>query len=307
MGRERKALGKRVVHGISEGVNFSVLILLLLLLCFGIYALWDSALLYSEASHNHYKEYKPAHDRRRFEDYVKVNKDVIGWIELYGTGCDYPIVQGKDNIYYLNHTADGRFQASGSLYLDYRNQSNFQDYNNIIYGHHMDQHMMLGDLSLFLSQDYFQKHQYGKIYANHHWWGLDIYALLETDANNTLIYHPGITSLTQKQTYQSYIQEKARYIRSMSISEDDHLVLLSTCEGDITNGRMILVCKMTNKIHKNPFIHKSFNLFDHYGLLEELKRCPLLVLAIVNLLFLLCILFLYNRYLSYKRKVELEK
>lgn len=307
MGRERKALGKRVVHGISEGVNFSVLILLLLLLCFGIYALWDSALLYSEASHNHYKEYKPAHDRRRFEDYVKVNKDVIGWIELYGTGCDYPIVQGKDNIYYLNHTADGRFQASGSLYLDYRNQSNFQDYNNIIYGHHMDQHMMLGDLSLFLSQDYFQKHQYGKIYANHHWWGLDIYALLETDANNTLIYHPGIISLTQKQTYQSYIQEKARYIRSMSISEDDHLVLLSTCEGDITNGRMILVCKMTNKIHKNPFIHKSFNLFDHYGLLEELKRCPLLVLAIVNLLFLLCILFLYNRYLSYKRKVELEK
>ena len=302
MGRERKALGKRVVHGISEGVNFSVLILLLLLLCFGIYALWDSALLYSEASHNHYKEYKPTHDRRRFEDYVKVNKDVIGWIELYGTGCDYPIVQGKDNIYYLNHTADGRFQASGSLYLDYRNQSNFQDYNNIIYGHHMDQHMMLGDLSLFLSQDYFQKHQYGKIYANHHWWGLDIYTLLETDANNTLIYHPGITSLTQKQTYQSYIQEKAQCIRSMLISEDDHLVLLSTCEGDITN-----VCKMTNKIHKNPFIHKSFNLFDHYGLLEELKRCPLLVLAIVNLLFLLCILFLYNRYLSYKRKVELEK
>lgn len=294
--REERSI--KAVQGISSAFNFTLLIILLLLGLLGIYALWDSASLYSNASHNHYKDYKPRiRDSRSFEDYQRANPDVIGWLDLYGTGVDYPIVHGQDNMKYLSHAPDGKYSASGSLYLDYRNNPNFLDFNNIIFGHHMDQHMMFGDLSNFLTQPYFAKHQYGKIYANHHWQGLDIYAVMEANAYDTSIYNPGIDCDQKREFYIQNIQSKAKYHRLENVQPADHIILMSTCQGDLTNGRIVLVAKITKNIHKDPFAQKQgiFNLFDHYGLLDELKRCPLLVWAILNLLCLYLILFIYNK------------
>ena len=35
------------------------------------------------------------------------NPDICGWIFLEGSEINYPVVQGKDNSYYLNYTASG--------------------------------------------------------------------------------------------------------------------------------------------------------------------------------------------------------
>lgn len=33
-----------------------------------------------------------------------MNVDIVAWIKCEALGVDYPVVQGKDNVYYLNHT-----------------------------------------------------------------------------------------------------------------------------------------------------------------------------------------------------------
>ena len=39
-----------------------------------------------------------------------VNPDVIAWIQIPALDISYPVVQGKDNAYYLHHLFFGRIQ-----------------------------------------------------------------------------------------------------------------------------------------------------------------------------------------------------
>ena len=49
-------------------------------------------------------------------DFAELRKisDVCGWITIYGTHVDYPVVQGEDNEYYLHQMFRKEF---GAVYL----------------------------------------------------------------------------------------------------------------------------------------------------------------------------------------------
>lgn len=61
--------------------------------------------------------------------------DLVAWIEIPGTPLSLPVVQGKDNDYYLNHDIEKSRNALGVPFMDYRNKADFSDENTIIYGH----------------------------------------------------------------------------------------------------------------------------------------------------------------------------
>ena len=70
------------------------------------------------------------------------------WIKVYNTNIDYPVVQGKDNAYYLNHDFNKNYLSSGSIFMDYRNDFE-NDKSIVIYGHHMKNKTMFGELTKF--------------------------------------------------------------------------------------------------------------------------------------------------------------
>ncbi|MBS6955258.1 MAG: class B sortase [Enterocloster asparagiformis] len=93
------------------------------------------------------------------------NPDTIGWITIDGTNINYPIVQGTDNDFYLNHDFNGQENIAGAIYLDFESQGNWDGRNNIIYGHNMKNGSMFKDVVKYKDEAYFKEHQFFTIYT----------------------------------------------------------------------------------------------------------------------------------------------
>ena len=95
-----------------------------------------------------------------FQVLEKLNPDIVGWIYGENTKVNYPVVQGRDNKYYLTHMPDQRENASGSIFMDCRNREPSSLANQILYGHHMKNGSMFAGLMKYKSQEYYKEHSY---------------------------------------------------------------------------------------------------------------------------------------------------
>ena len=297
---------------VAEGIiDFVVLSLLLLIFTYGCYAIWDSEQIYKEADEKQYATYKPTEEETLpFEELKKINNEVFGWITVYGTHIDYPLVQGNNNEKYVNTDSKGEYSLSGSIFLDYRNKNNFTDFNNILYGHHMDKSVMFGEIADFKDENYFKSHQYGSIYYEGKLYGLSFFAFLEADGYDEL-YSPVSCGTEETQEYLKRLFSIARNVRNtgnFSVTKQDHIVLLSTCTSDMTNGRHILVGKITDEVMMNPFYDektKSSNEIGAESLYQRILQLPLwqkVFLAGFLVLIFLVASYKFRKYYKKRRK-----
>lgn len=282
---EKYSFYRKIVSLIDSTVDFTVLIFFLIVMLFCAYSLWDNNHIYSKATPSVYETYKPTHeDTKSFEQLVSINPDVYGWITIYGTKIDYPLLQGEDNDKYINTDAEGNFSLSGSLFLNCRNVRDMSDTVNIIYGHHMEKEAMLGGLDNYKDLDYFKSHRYGNLFVEGKEYGVDFFSLLSVDAYDTRTYN---TSETDIESYLEYI--KSVSISSLEISSPTRLVLLSTCASDSTNGRLVLVGSITDEIYEDPYQEKEEEeeAYVDYSFIIGLLSIVICVLVFFILLVLL--------------------
>lgn len=92
-----------------------------------------------------------------------INPDIVAWLRIPGV-LEYPVVRGEDNSYYLNHTVQKTYNIAGSIFLDYRNERDFSDRKNIIYGHNMKDGSMFHVLRNYQDIDFFQENTDMEVY-----------------------------------------------------------------------------------------------------------------------------------------------
>lgn len=86
------------------------------------------------------------------------NSDYKMWINMNGTNINYPMLQGKDNDFYLYADFDGNYYYPGSIFIDYRND--IENDNNLwIFGHHMGEGSMFADLTKLKDETYFNENR----------------------------------------------------------------------------------------------------------------------------------------------------
>lgn len=248
------------------------------------------------SDYDHYNPIEKDASSTGFETLQHLNKEVCGWISLDGTKVDYPLLQSQDNVKYLDRNAFGDYTVSGSIFLDYRFNPNFTDFNTIIYGHSMASGAMFGEIQKFADQEFFENHRYGSIYYNGRERGLEIFGILEVDAYDTEIYRTLSSNDEEHQAYYQYLLSKAKYKRDVSLTSTDKIVLLSTCFLNITNGRHILLAKITDapvKVAQDKSGEAvGTRYFDHGIPSHWIYILAFLLLIIVLLLLILIILIM---------------
>lgn len=284
---------KNIIKVINSIIDNIMLLMFLGILIFGCYALWDSHQVISEASSTNYTVYKPTEeDHRSFDDFRGLNPEVFGWLNIYGTHIDYPVVQADNNEKYLNTSADGEYSLSGSIYLDYRNDKHLKDFNSIFYGHHMEGNALFGEIGSFKDESFFEERKYGSLFVDGKTYGLDIFAFLEVDAYDTSIYD---LSVQDEQNYLDYIDDHAMYYRDIDVSTEDRIILMSTCTSAMTNGRHILVARLSETVHENTFVDENVLKDEDFSYSDTWYIVCIIVL----------IIFIISLYRRTQRKEEL--
>lgn len=226
------------------------------------------------------------HEEKGFYQLQQHHPDVKGWISIEGTHIDYPLLQSEDNVKYLDHNAFGDYVVTGSIFLDYRFDANFTNFNTIIYGHHVPTGDMFGDIKKFTDIDFFETHRYGTIYYNGEEKELEIFGILEVDAYDMNIYRPLSDNIEENQAYYQYLLSKATYKRDVSVTSEDKICLLSTCFVDVTNGRHILLAKI------NPVFKKERSTSSIPNALPQQKGMSKWIFYITILLLMIIIVLL---------------
>lgn len=240
----------RLTNWLVDGVVLSVLMLVVL---FTAYSVLDNNRVVGQADEQVFESYRPEkNDDPSFEELASQNPDVVGWLTLYGTGVDYPLVQGEDNEKYLNTNPAGEFALSGSLFLDWRCAGDFSDPSTIIFGHHMENSLMFGDLDQYGDSEYFEQHRYGNIYYGGRSHGVEVCAYLLVDAYDEVVYSTTVGSSPTVDEFLAYLKEHAGQWVDGGLSASDHMLVLSTC-GSGTNDRHVVIARITDQTFEDTY------------------------------------------------------
>lgn len=287
MKKDGNKLKQQIVNILHVIVNFIIIGVISLLFLVSFYSLWDTRQLYKSSESKQFEIYKPEKvDTTSYEDLVNINDEVIGWLDVFGTKINYPLVQSENNAKYVNTNVYNEYELSGSIFLDYRNNPDFTDFNNIIYGHHMANGSMFGDLEKFSQQDFFEEHAYGNLFFNGKEHGLEIISYFHTDAYNREFFTANIKGEEQQRNLLELIQKEATYLRSTELDINDRYVLLTTCSSATTNGRDIVVAKITDTPYENTFVkEKTYTLDQVVG-----ENQTIIMVSISIIILVLCYL-----------------
>lgn len=248
-------VSERILKIANQALNFVVLLALLFTAAYAGYALWDNGTVYAEAENVQLamQKLKPGEaNGHSFEELLRINKDVVAWVELDDTNIDHPIVMGRDNMEYVNKDVYGNFAMAGSIFLDSRNNRDFKDTYSLLYGHNMAEGKMFGDLQLYKEKKFFEEHLRGSLILPDRAYDLEIFSVILVNASDEAIFDPtgwqsDIEGLLRFANEKSLFIDEATLKKAQTNNGEAQILALTTCSYEFTDARTVLLAYMNQK------------------------------------------------------------
>lgn len=180
----------------------------------------------------------------------KENSNIVGWIEIEGTRINYPVLQGDDNEYYLDHNYKGEKTANGSIFLNKDYDWSVPCTNLLIYGHNMKNGEMFTDLIKYQSEDYYINHPKIRFTTANEDAEYEIISAFKSrvyykSEKNVFRYYYFINADNEEE-YNEFVdnaKEASFYDTGKTAEYGDQLMTLSTCSYYTEDGRFAVVAR----------------------------------------------------------------
>ena len=192
------------------------------------------------------KDEEKKNESINLKELYELNNDFIGWLKINDTNISYPVMQTDNNRkdYYLRKNFYKEYSQLGTPYI--AEYCNVQTSDNvIIYGHHITNYQMFGELEKYKNKDFYDNHKminFNTIYGNADY---EIIAVFKTVAYTGFKYYEFINSNSQNEfdTFIKKCKELSFYETGKTAKYGDKLLTLSTCEYSAKNGSLVIVAK----------------------------------------------------------------
>lgn len=179
-----------------------------------------------------------------FDALLQENSDVVGWLYCEDTTINYPVVQSRDNDYYLHRDLNGSYLSSGTLFVDYRCAAVGIAQNHIVYGHNMKNSTMFGTLGKYKEQAYYDAHPVLWYLTPDGGYRIDLFAGMVTAADSE-VYTPSFAGAEPFGAFLQDIQAKSTFVSDVPVTGADAIVTLSTCSYEFGNARYVVFGRLT--------------------------------------------------------------
>lgn len=191
-----------------------------------------------------------------FDTLKDTNDEIYAWIIVPGTKVDHPVVQSRESDdFYLKHSAtDKKYSASGAIYTQSVNNTDFSDRVTVIYGHNNYGDTFFTTLHNFENEDTFNNNEYFTIYQPGRKLTYQIISAFKYDDRHIM----NSFNFLDEKIYADFLDmiqnpvsanKNVRTSLDKEITTDDKIVILSTCVTNQKNNRY-LVCGVLTEDEK---------------------------------------------------------
>jgi len=179
---------------------------------------------------------------KKYSSLLEINDEIVGWIRINNTKVDYPVVKGMDNEFYLNSNINKEPFKAGSIFMDFRNEGKGLEPHTIVYGHHMKDGSMFGDLMKYKERSFLIENRYiqfNTLYEDIKW---EIFSAYITDTGFDYL----ITEFSNKEDYIAFLESittKSYMNLGTEVSVEDKILTLSTCTYEFKDARFVVHAK----------------------------------------------------------------
>ena len=187
-----------------------------------------------------------------YQALYEINRDMVGWIQIEDTAINYPVVQTpKEPNFYLRKNFYKEKATCGTIYVREACDVNLPSDNVTVYGHNMRNGTMFADLHKYEKKAFWENHRYVNFDTLHEYRTYEIFAIFKTTADLTkgFTYHIYDTFATEKafNEYVSTCKNLSLYDTGIIPDFGDKLLTLSTCDKSISDGRLVVVCRLVGR------------------------------------------------------------
>lgn len=186
----------------------------------------------------------------QIEKLQEQNSDIVGWIEVEGTNINYPVLQGEDNGYYMNHNYKKEENTYGSIFLDKDYDWSIPSSNLLLYGHNLQNGELFHDILNYKDKSYYEEHPVIRFTTEKEDSEFEIisafYSRVYYKSETNVFRYYYFINADNEEEYNEFIEnakESSIYDTGKTAEYGDQLITLSTCSYHTEDGRFAVVAR----------------------------------------------------------------